>query len=129
MLFYDIKHMDSKKHKEYTGVGNELILENAVKIASRGIPLVVRTPVVPGYNDDVENIEKTAEFISQLGPAVKQYQLLPYFSFMRSKYEALGLEYDLPLKGPTKEKMTELKELAESYGVPAVIGAYSEIEV
>lgn len=129
MWLYDIKHMDSEKHKEYTGVGNELILENLKKLASRGASLIIKTPVVPGHNDSEENIEATAKFIKGLDLAVKQYQLLPYFSFMRSKYEALGMEYTLPLKGPTKEKLTELCDLARSHGAPAVIGAYSEIEV
>lgn len=128
MVLYDIKHMDSKKHKKYTGVGNERLLENLRKIASEGIPLIIRTPVVPGYNDSIKNIDVTAKFIVSLGSAVKQFQLLPYFSLMKRKYEALGLEYNLPLHGPSKEEMVSLCELARAHGVPAVVGAYSEIE-
>lgn len=128
MMLYDIKHMDSKKHKEYTGVGNELLLQNLKKLASCGVPLIIRTPVVPGFTDSVENIDATAEFVSQLGSAVKQFQLLPYFSLMHRKYKALGLEYKLPLHGPSKEELTDLLELTRSRRVPAVVGAYSEIE-
>lgn len=128
MFLVDIKHMDSDKHKEYTGVGNELILENIKKLATSGIPIIVRTPIVPGYTDSEENIDATAKFISQLGSAVKQYQLLPYFSLMRQKYEALGLEYKLPKYGPSKEDLERLLAIAKSHNIPAVIGAYTELD-
>lgn len=122
MMLYDIKHIDSKKHKEYTGVGNELLLENLKKLASCGVPLIIRTPVVPGFTDSVENIDAITEFVSQLGSAVKQFQLLPYFSLMHRKYKALGLEYNLPVYGPSKEKLIDLLELTRSREVPAVVG-------
>lgn len=129
MWLYDIKHMDPQKHKGYTGVDNRLILDNLEKLASRAKAIVIKTPIVPGYTDSAENIEAIARFIQALGEVVKQYQLLPYFSFMRSKYEALGQEFHLPLKGPSKERLKELCDLARSCGAPAVVGAYSEIEV
>lgn len=122
----DIKHIDSKKHEEYTGVGNEIILENIKNLALNGASLVIKTPIVPGYTDSIENIQGISKFIQGLGPAVKQYQLLPYFSFMRSKYQALGRDYSLPEKGPPLEKLKELREIGLSFGVPVVIGAYTE---
>jgi pyruvate formate lyase activating enzyme len=130
MMLYDIKCINSNKHREYTGVGNELILENVKKIASRNIPLIIRIPVVPGYTDSIENIDETSKFISNhLGHTVKQVQLLPYHAFARPKYEALGLEYGLmSVEYPTKEHVMELVERMRSFGLPAVMGAYSEIE-
>jgi len=121
--------MDSEKHREFTGVGNEVILENLRKLAARGTPpIIIRTPVVPGYNDSRENIGATAEFVNELGPSVVQYQLLPYFAIMREKYEALGLKYELPTQRPSKEEMVELVELMKSRGVPVIAGAYKEIK-
>jgi pyruvate formate lyase activating enzyme len=129
MMLYDIKHMDSEKHREYTGVGNELILKNLSKLAAYGAPpLIVRTPIVPGYTDSRQNMEAIAEFVSQLGPSVVQYQLLPYFAIMKEKYTALGLNYDLPTQRPSKEEMVELVELMRSRGIPAIVGAYQEIK-
>ncbi|MEM3550220.1 MAG: glycyl-radical enzyme activating protein [Candidatus Bathyarchaeia archaeon] len=135
LFLTDIKIMDPIKHKEYTGVSNELILENIIKIAKLGKPIVVRIPIIPGINDSIENIRKTGEFIVQnLGVAVKQLQLLPYHTLGHPKYESLGLNYPLEkLKVPPKEQFKEdveyLAELLRSYGVTAVVGAYSRIEL
>lgn len=130
IMLYDIKHMDSEKHREYTGVGNELILKNLRALAARDtLPLIIRTPVVPGYTDSTENMEAMADFIAQLGPSVIQYQLLPYFSLMKEKYEALGIHYDLPTRKPSKGEMAELVELMRSRGIPAISGAYQEIKI
>lgn len=129
IILYDIKHMDSEKHRKYTGVGNELILENLKKLAACGAPpIILRTPIVPGYTDARENIEAIAKFVIQLGPSVVQYQLLPYFNYMKDKYKALGLDYDLPAKTPSKEEMVELVEIMKSYGVPTISGAYQQIK-
>ena len=68
--------MDSEKHARFTGVGNELILENAKKIASSGTELIIRTPVVPGVNDTAQEIRAIAKFASSL-PGVEQLHLLP----------------------------------------------------
>ena len=62
-IFFDIKHMDSEKHKALTGVGNELILDNARKAAGLGKKITFRLPLVPGCNSDEEIVIATAEFI------------------------------------------------------------------
>lgn len=135
LFLTDIKIMDPVKHKEYTGVSNELILENITKIAKLGKPIVVRIPVIPGLNDSIENIRKTGEFIvKNLGVAVKQVQLLPYHTLGYPKYKSLGLVYPLeklevPPKEQFKENVEHLAELLRSYGIKAVVGAYSKIEL
>ena len=65
LIFLDIKHMDSSIHRKYTGKDNGLILENAVEISRKGIPLVIRVPVIPGVNDSDRNIAATAEFVQE----------------------------------------------------------------
>jgi len=63
MIITDIKHMDPEKHREYTGVGNELILRNIVKTVEAGKQVIIRIPVVPDHNNSDENIKATAKFI------------------------------------------------------------------
>ena len=122
LYLMDIKHMDSQKHKEYTGVGNERILENAKKIASSGVELVVRTPVIPGFNDTAEDIRAISRFASSL-PGVREHHLLPYHRLGSDKYAGLGRRYSLPeIEPPTKEKMEYLLSVAEGTGLKCKIG-------
>lgn len=113
-MFMDVKILDPQKHKEITGKSNELILDNIKKFSDYGMPLTIRTPVVPGYTDSEENIREIAEFVAQL-PTVKEYELLRYHNFGESKYGALGRVYDLKgVQPPSDEKMLELTEIANN---------------
>ena len=117
----DIKHMDPVKHKQFTTQSNELILENAPKIAER-CNLTVRVPVIPGFNDTEEEIRAIASFAKTL-PNVKEIHLLPYHRLGADKYTQLGRTYELKdLVPPTDEKMLSLKKAAEAEGLIAQIG-------
>ncbi len=121
-VLMDIKHTNSAKHKEFTTQPNELILENAVRIAETAKKLIIRVPVIPTFNDTEEEILAIAKFASSL-KGVNEINLLPYHSFGRDKYEGLGRKYmmgDLP--SPTDEKMEKLKAAAESCGLFCKIG-------
>lgn len=121
-VLMDIKHINSEKHKEFTTQSNELILENAAKIAENAKKLIIRVPVIPTFNDTEAEIGEIAKFASSL-KGVTEINLLPYHSFGRDKYEGLGRKYmmgDLP--SPTDEKMQKLKKVAESYGLKCKIG-------
>ena len=109
----DIKHTNSAKHKEFTGVPNELILKNAMKIAESGMTnLVIRVPVIPGFNDKVEEIESIARFAAGL-KGVKKMHILPYHRLGQDKYEGLGREYLMEgVLPPTEEHMKMLQEAA-----------------
>lgn len=115
LYMLDIKHMNSEKHRAFTGVPNERILENARRIAtSRDCELIIRVPVVPTFNDTPEEIQAIAEFAATLS-GVRQLHLLPYHRLGQDKYEGLGREYTLAhLEPPTNEHMQELKEAAEA---------------
>jgi len=65
-VLYDIKHMDSEKHKELTGVGNRMILENIKKVDKLDIPIIIRFPLIPGINDSKENFYELAYLIKSL---------------------------------------------------------------
>jgi pyruvate formate lyase activating enzyme len=95
LFLYDIKHMDSERHKKLVGVPNEPILSNATLIAERGGALQIRVPVIPKLTDRDDNLRRTAEFCVSLGGAVTLVQLLPYHKTGRMKYERLGWKYRL----------------------------------
>ncbi len=109
---------------KYTGVSNQLILDNAKKIVGT-CPMWVRVTVVPGYgNDSVEKIEAAARFIAaELGTSIKVC-LLPYHRLGEPKYENLG-RVERPVthvQPPADESITKLKDVFEAYGFETQIG-------
>lgn len=122
LYLYDLKHMDSRHHKNLVGVPNELILENARFLASHGGALQVRFPIIPKLNDSWENIRATAEFCATLGDAVKLVQLLPYHKAGRMKYDRIGWRYRLTnVEPPPDAFMEKALELFTGLGLPAQI--------
>ncbi len=122
LCLMDIKHMDSAKHKEYTTAPNERILENARKIANSGTELIIRTPVIPSFNDDDAAIRGIASFARSLGKA-SEYHLLPYHRLGTDKYKGLGREYSLSeILPPSRERMEHLLSVAEESGLKCRIG-------
>ena len=118
----DIKHMNPAKHKEFTGQGNELILENAKRIGAAGANLIIRVPVIPGFNDTESEISDIARFAAEIR-GVKHIHLLPYHRLGIDKYTGLDREYMLPeILPPSNEKMLELLNTALSSGLDAQIG-------
>ena len=130
LVITDIKHMDPLKHREYTGVDNKLILENIKRTVKLGKKLVIRTPVVMGYNDSEANIRAAGAFIrDELDGRIIQYQLLPYRRLGIEKYDSLGLpypmdEYEAPERAAWEENILKLTDLLKTeYGLPAVAGS------
>ena len=130
LVITDIKTMNSEKHREFCGAGNERILENIKRTVALGKKLVIRTPVVPGYNGGEDDIRAIGAFIRDaLGGRIVQYQLLPYRRLGLEKYEALGVPYPLSEYTPPERAdwERELKRLADiivtEYGLPAVPGS------
>ncbi len=122
LYLMDIKHMDSAKHKEFTTAPNERILENAKKLAGSDVELVIRTPVVPGFNDTAAEIKAISKFAATL-PGVKEHHLLPYHRLGQDKYSGLGRKYSLEeILPPTQEKMEYLLSVAEESGLKCQIG-------
>lgn len=122
LFLMDIKHINSKKHKLFTGQPNELILENAKKITDSGQKLIVRVPVVPTFNDTPEEIYSIAQFARKL-KGVEEIHLLPYHRLGQDKYDGIGREYSLiHLVPPTNEHMEMLKDVAASTGLKVKIG-------
>ncbi len=119
-LFMDIKCMDSARHKELTGVPNELILENAKKIAALGNHITFRVPLIPGLNDGKENITETARFVAGLGNNV-QLEFLLYHRLGEDKFKWMDKDYKLAgVEVHEGNIKTEMEDLAESIGCKVV---------
>ena len=120
----DIKHTNPAKHKEFTGRSNELMMENARKVALSGkTRLVIRVPVIPTFNDTVEEIQGIARFADTL-PGVDKIHLLPYHRLGQDKYEGLGRPYLMGnVEPPSKEHMETLKKAVHAVcGLDCQIG-------
>ena len=107
-VLYDIKSMDAEKHKAFTGVSNELILANFKKLreALPELPIWVRTPIVPGFNDTIEDVRAILEHIRGL-PNVC-FEALDYHRMGKPKYEYLGLEFPM---GDAKLQDDRIREI------------------
>lgn len=95
MLIYDIKHLDPAAHKKGTGQDNSLILENFRRIASEfpDLPILARTPIVPGFNDTQEAVRAILDFLPRQ-PNIA-YELLPYHRMGMPKYAYLSRKYQV----------------------------------
>lgn len=119
LVLYDIKHMDSEKHRQATGVDNTVILENFERIQRKGIKTRVRVPIIPGFNDDQKNFEQLALFLKQYTQA--EVELLGYHVYGISKYEAIGKRYELEqCSQPSVEQMEGYRKRLKQLGVRRV---------
>ncbi|MFN8453071.1 MAG: glycyl-radical enzyme activating protein [Anaerolineae bacterium] len=107
-ILFDLKHTDDKTHRLHTGVGNGLILSNLRHLADAGMPVIIRVPLIPGFNTDPASLSAIAAFARDLG--FNRLDLLPYHTLGQAKYAALGREY--PLAGHSRLEEAEVAELA-----------------
>ena len=122
LFLYDLKHMDSRQHEIVTGVPNELILENAGKIAKDGGKIQIRIPIVPDFNDSAESVRETGRFCRSLGDAVTVIQLLPYHNLGVMKYQRIDDSKPvLEAQPPPDRKINSLKTLLENLGLHVTV--------
>ena len=127
LVISDIKHMDSEVHKKYTGRGNEEILANLKRLAACGHDMILRIPVIPGINDDAENIERTADYIEDnIGDRLRTLQLLSFMRMGEEKCRSLDRAYEMDsLQFDREEFQQRVKDIAEyfnSRGIRCVVG-------
>jgi pyruvate formate lyase activating enzyme len=123
LFLYDLKLMDSDRHREWTGVPNERIMENLRTLAESGAKINVRIPLVGGVNDDEENISQTARFLATLPGERIKVNLLPYHKIAQTKYAKLGRgEAFKPLEEPGQDSIKRVLELFGEYGIEASVG-------
>ncbi len=122
LVLYDLKHMNPLRHREITGVSNDISLRNARAIARLEIAMVIRIPIIPTINDTVENLRAAADFVAQM-KSVKKVQLLPYHRAGLGKYHNLDRDYCIEgIEALQEEDLLWIKEVVESYGLECEIG-------
>lgn len=117
LIMFDIKLFDDEKHRDYTGVSNKMILDNALKTDELGVPLIVRTPLIPGITDGDDNLEATAEFVSQRKNAL-YYELLNFNPLGGSKYAALRRKNKFEREKPLpKKRLADIAQRLARYNI------------
>lgn len=106
LVLYDLKHMDADIHRRFTGRKNNVILNNLTRIAKSDINLIVRVPLIPGFNADQNSLTAIAGFVKTL-KRVTEVHLLGYHTLGRAKYRALGLAYPMENQAPMLVEETE----------------------
>ena len=112
LILLDMKEMDLERHRQFTDVGNRVILDNARRLAGEPVRLMIRIPVIPDFNDTVENMSAAAQFFKDF-PNIDYVELLPYHRLGESKYERLELTYEAKGTDPPEKK--HLEELMEPF--------------
>jgi pyruvate formate lyase activating enzyme len=121
-FLWDIKNMDSEKHKDWAGVSNERILENLKRVVERA-KVRIRIPIIPDINDSEENLRKTAEFVDSLGANVEGVDLLPYHPYAGTKYRLFCLDYPFAAgQGYDEDRLLEIMKIFEPHAAEVTIG-------
>ncbi len=127
LFITDIKHMNSDTHMCYTNVRNEQILSNIKQLAANNVELILRIPIIPDVNNNMENIEATADYIlNELGGKVRTLQLLSFMRLGEEKYTAIGMPYLMKdVKVNRKSFTKQIQSFAEyfnSRGIHCLVG-------
>jgi pyruvate formate lyase activating enzyme len=121
LVFYDLKHMDPAKHMDYTGQTNELILQNLKLVVDSGVPMVIRVPLIPGYNNSDENLHALGKTVAEI-TRDSVVNILPYHRYGANKYRMIDMTYQLEgVPELTQEELDHAKEIIESYGLKCEI--------
>ena len=121
LFLYDVKLMDSERHLQNTGVPNQRILNNLVSLGQTGARIIARIPIIPGINDDQDNLDKTGRFLASLG-TLQDINILPYHRAATEKYNRMNNTYPLTeIKPPSGDHMAQIAEHLESFGLSVSI--------
>lgn len=115
LLICDIKLFDPESHRHWTGIDNRQIVTNLTKLAAEKVPVIVRTPIIVGVNDDAKIITAIAELLTKL-PNLQYYELLPYHPLGTGKAISLGKTAQ-KLSAPAADKMQQLVAAARKTGI------------
>lgn len=124
LFLFDIKHLDDTLHTKFTGVSNRLILENYHLVLRSKTDLMIRFPVIPGYNDDSEHLIRLRQFINETkNGSLKKICLLPFHKTGASKYNRFRMPYRVGnIEQPSSDRMNELKAFFAETGIKVKIG-------
>ncbi|NLO46935.1 MAG: glycyl-radical enzyme activating protein [Clostridiales bacterium] len=117
LIYFDIKHMDSDKHQLYCGGPNDRILDNLKLVVNSGVPIVIRVPLIPGYNNSDENIAHISQTIVEFNKDIP-VNILPYHRYGANKYRMLDMVYPLDnVVSLTEDELKRARQIIESYGL------------
>ena len=122
LILYDLKEVDPARHERFTGVPNDLILENIKQLAATDKKVIIRRPVIRGYNDSPASIRSLGRFVQGL-KTIHEVDLLPYHRLGQSKYQRLGKDYVMG-DAPTmkNDEVNEARDILQSCGLNVKIG-------
>jgi pyruvate formate lyase activating enzyme len=121
LVMFDLKLMNRLQHKRVTGKYNDLIHRNIRSLVDRGVPTIIRIPVIPGINDSEENLAEIARFVQKLDKKLP-VELLRYHRFGVSKYKMLDRDYQLTnLEPPPQEQLQKSVEIFKKYGLDCAL--------
>jgi pyruvate formate lyase activating enzyme len=115
LVLFDIKHVDATIHRKLTGQSNEQIWQNLKYIIEKNIPLIIRAPMIPSYNDS--DAEITALARSMVKMNLKKIHLMPYHKYGIGKYKMLDRQYELADVNKSDARLEEVKAKFESFGI------------
>jgi len=117
LFLYDLKLINDGRHIEHTQVSNRPILSNLQELSKNGNHLIVRIPLIPGINDDADNLRGIGEFLAQL-PHLDGVELMGYHEIGVEKYASLGKDYRLnEMQPPSNNSLLKASEVLESFGL------------
>jgi len=123
LFLYDLKMLDPEKHKKYTGVSNEKILENLQMLAETDARINIRYPMIKGLNAEEVDIRDMGKFIASLAGEKKEISILPFHNLAEMKHKKLGNKYEFTgMSEPSPEEQTKAIEIFKEYGLKASIG-------
>lgn len=116
LVYFDLKLMDPEKHREFTGVRNEVILKHAKILMDSGKDYIFRVPFIKGVNTDEENLQALAEFLKH-AKEPPRVEFLLYNKMAGAKYPLMGMDYPWEFEQPTDEDMARAQEILEDYPI------------
>ena len=120
LFLFDIKHYDSGKHMQGTGVSNDIIVENLRVLIKAEKNVLVRIPVIPHFNDSPDDAEGFARLFNKIG--IKEIQLLPFHQFGQNKYRQLDLQYEFDgYKSLHQEDLQEYKRILTKASLKVIL--------
>ena len=123
LFLYDLKHLDSLRHRKFTGQDNHLILDNLLRLSATGQSIHLRIPLIENFNADDAHIESVARFVRQLN--LSRIDLLPYHNTGSSKYERLGRRYDpAGFAAPAPERLARIVAVLRQVHPNVTIGGH-----
>jgi len=122
LVLFDLKFIDPKKHRHYTGVSNEQILKNLETLAQNDSRVIIRIPLIPGINDDDDNINSTVSLLLHL-PQIESVHILPYHDFQTRKYDTFSINYKArDVDPPSPARVEEIRKQLAVSGLNIEVG-------